>query len=259
MKDFKSVTSNVDFCGNSLRNSGPSYSMGQKLRSSSAPSIPGPGSYELPGSLLSKPFTIMPKREPLSKLDTPGPGSYNLDLLNESQRYSIGLPYSPERANEVPGPGQYSLDLKSESPSYSMRQKFQEKQKFDPRDFGEVRTSLTSQAPLLRGKPKDPPSSKIPGPGEYSLPERKPEGFSQSRSNRFSEIESSPGPGDYSTGRPSKGLNYSFSSSQRFFKAKSSSPGPGAYDEKTIDRSLKITLRGKPKEEPTSKTPVKFT
>jgi hypothetical protein len=257
MKGEVSVTSNVDFYYNSFISSGPRYSMGLKPRSASTPAIPGPGSYDLPSVQLSKNFTIMPKRDPIPNLKTPGPGTYNNELTSSSQKFSIGLPLSPKSPDQIPGPGEYDLDSKPSGPRYSIRSRFTNKELEDSRDFATVRSSMTAQAPLLRGKPKDPSPSKVPGPGEYDVSKSFDRGgFSQSKSGRFSDVELSPGPGDYLNERKSDAPKYTFSASQRFIKNKSSSPGPGAYDEKDMNRSILVTLRGKPKEAPDAKIPV---
>ena len=257
MKAEVSVTSNVDFYHKDFESSGPSYSIGLKPRSASTPAIPGPGSYEVPSVQLSKNFTIMPKREPIATLKTPGPGAYNNEIIPSSQGYSIGLPLSPRQQDKVPGPGEYELDLKPSGPRYSIRSRFTDKELEDSRDFATVKSSMTAQAPLLRGKPKDPSPSRVPGPGEYDVSRSFDRGgFSQSRSGRFSDVELSPGPGEYLNERKSDAPRYTFSSSQRFLKYKSASPGPGAYDEQNMSRSILVTLRGKPKEAQDAKIPV---
>lgn len=229
-----------------LKPSGPVYSMGTRLREKEEVDNRDLGSIK--SSFDSKGALMLGKYKEIPDNKFPGPGSYSPEKPKSKQSLAISQSSRDIKPKDGPGPGDYSPELiNSGAPSYTIGKRLSPSK---PNGFpapGHYDTPPKSvQAPLLRGKPKDLPISDFPGPGEYS-PSRvqSSQAYSQSRSNRFQDINISPGPGEYSPELRRSGPQYTMgikTSSGSF----GDSPGPAAYDPALIPSKSSVTLRGKP-------------
>jgi hypothetical protein len=263
-----SPTANVKLLYSEFKSSSPSYSMLGRPETRLPFNGPGPGSYDSPSTLNSGKMTIIGKPKDPAPSQTPGPGQYNPEpAKSERACYLRPTPHDP-CGDRLPGPGEYEVKSSSAGPSYSFRGRHSASAQDTIPGPGSYDVSMPkAQSPLLRGKPKSPRENQVPGPGAYEISKDRPKlGFAQVAEIRFKNISETPGPGAYNTERPSSGPCISFSSRLSPPRNDLSVPGPGSYnpgqgsiDSQLLNKSLLISLRGKPKSPPASRTPVSTT
>ena len=73
--------------------------------------IPGPGSYQIPGTLAKTSYSMTGRKTDANKDNFPGPGSYNTTDRPKSPSWTLGKTPRLDFAKlsvGVPGPGSYS-------------------------------------------------------------------------------------------------------------------------------------------------------
>lgn len=235
--------------------SGPKYTMGHRYHSASE--YDNRDFANFPSTLYDRSMLLRGKPSyPISN-NNPGPGSYSPKHQKCFSGYSYGKSERMAEIELTPGPGEYNPDFKSSGPCYSMIGRGSENRfEVTPGPGAYNLPEESSRSTFLRGKPKELPDNNVPGPGKYS-PDKafKSVSYSLSRSNRFCDIEQTPGPGDFHWEGKKEGPKYSFTGRPVEFFKEQQSPGPGSYDIKGTRTNLSFSLRGKYKDLPDNRVP----
>ena len=240
---------------NRIFSDSPSYSIRKRHDYSKTEETPGPGNYDFPSKKVSAPL-LRGKPKDTKNPDTPGPAHYNPSHCYKTLSFSQSCGTRFKEIPETPGPGAFSPKWKSHAPSFSFtsRAKPAKEEKYGPGPGSyHLPSTLSKFSATLKGKPKDPQSSLVPGPGHYSTEDifAQTKGFSIGQSDRHDPSKNSkefPGPGAYEPER-ARSVSYSFSKEKRAKELVDNSPGPGSYDFNFPKGAKSFTLLGKPKPE----------
>ncbi|KAF5840064.1 hypothetical protein DUNSADRAFT_17981 [Dunaliella salina] len=235
---------------------GPSYTMGartkpvgQTLQEREAALAPGPGQYEVSGSVPSGPaFTIKgkPREHAPESAFIPGPGAYHAELpgVGTGPAYTISGRTKDVIDEHIPGPGDYNIARSTnEGPAHTIAPRAKPppiEVLPGPADYQRVETARTGPAYTIAARP-DPklPGSDLPAPGEYELPEAWKEGPAFSiapRTQKEGPRDISPGPGQYSQPKSPDGPAYTIAG-RPFQPEPPESPGPTDYQQTVLPPS----------------------
>jgi hypothetical protein len=227
--------------------------------------VPGPGQYSKPDTK-KEGFLLRGKPANEKPNGVPGPGSYNEKPLNNSslafpkEQKNIDFAIKPSVA--VPGPGQYD-EHQNKKKGTLLRGK-----PADERPNGVPGPGAYNDKPLGNSSLAFPKEQKkidfaikssvaVPGPGQYSEPDSKKEGFLLRGKPADEKPNGVPGPGYYGE-KPLSNSSLAFPKEQKkidfAIKPMVPVPGPGQYDEPQ-NKKQGVLLRGKPADERTNGVP----